>query len=88
VLSAVRARAASSGRSRSKPATKKAANCCASAAEGPLPQASTLPPLVTQASMACTAAAMGVLRVWAAWYFRSALSMKCCWMRCSSMEAR
>ena len=52
VLSVVRARAASSGRSRSKPATHRAANCCASAADGPLPQASTLPPLVTHAKMA------------------------------------
>ncbi len=42
-------------------------------------------PLVTQAQMACTAALMGWLRACAAWYFRSALSMKCCWMRCSSM---
>ncbi len=46
-----------------------------------------LPPLVTQARMACTAAAIGLLRDWAAWYLRSALSMKCCWMRCSSMAA-
>ena len=32
-----------------------------------------------------TAAAIGLLRACAAWYFRSALSMKCCWMRCSSI---
>jgi hypothetical protein len=59
VLSEVSASAASSGRSRSKPATQKAANCCASAADAPFPQASTLQPPVTQASTACTAAAMG-----------------------------
>jgi hypothetical protein len=34
---------------------------------------------------ACTAAAIGLLNTWADWYFRSALSMKCCSMRCSSM---
>jgi hypothetical protein len=26
-----------------------------------------------------------LLNDWADWYLRSALSMKCCWMRCSSM---
>src|SRR5438105_12621691 len=77
--------APSSGRSRSKRPTNSAEKCCASAAEPPLPQASTLPPLVTHASTACTAAAIGLLSACAAWYFRSALSMKCCWMRCSSM---
>src|SRR3954466_347737 len=84
-LSVVSAIAPSSGRSRSKRPTNSAEKCCASAAEPPLPQASTLPPLVTQASTACTAAAIGLDRVSAAWYFRSALSMKCCWMRASSM---
>jgi hypothetical protein len=70
--------APSSGRSRSKRPTNSAEKCCASAAEPPLPHASTLPPLVTHASTACTAAAIGLLKVCAAWYFRSALSMKCC----------
>src|SRR6266702_2940618 len=84
-LSVVSAMAPSSGRSRSKRPTNSAEKCCASAADPPLPQASTLPPLVTHASTACTAAAIGLLKDWAAWYLRSALSMKCCWMRCSSM---
>src|SRR5688500_3167827 len=84
-LSVVRAIAPSSGRSRSKRPTNSAEKCWASAADPPLPQASTLPPLVTQARMACTAAAIGLLKDWADWYLRSALSMKCCWMRCSSM---
>src|SRR3954471_1078821 len=84
-LSVLSAMAPSSGRSRSKRPTNSAEKCWASAAEPPLPQASTLPPLVTHASMACTAATMGLESACADWYFRSALSMKCCWMRDSSM---
>src|SRR6476660_2258556 len=78
-VSTVSAMAASSGRSRSKRPTNSDEKCWASAAEPPLP------PLVTQARMACTAAAIGLLSTCAAWYLRSALSMKCCWIRCSSM---
>ncbi len=77
-LSVVSAMAPSSGRSRSNRPTNSAEKCWASAADPPLPQASTLPPLVTQARIACTAAAIGLLKDCAAWYFRSALSMKCC----------
>jgi hypothetical protein len=64
---------------------KLAAKCCAAAAEAPLPQASTLPPPVTLASTAVVAASTTGASDWAHWYFRSALSMNCCWMRCKSM---
>ena len=57
---------------------KLAANCCAAAAEAPLPQVSTLPPPVTLANTAPTAASTWGASVCAHWYFRSALSMNCC----------
>jgi hypothetical protein len=82
-VSVVSATAASPGRSRSKRPTNSAAKCCASAAEPPLPQISTLPPAVMEPSTACAASAMGLVSTSAAWYFRSALSKNCCWMRCS-----
>src|SRR5215208_3939108 len=71
-LSVVRAMAPSSGRSRSNRPTNSAEKCWASAADPPLPQASTLPPLVTHARTACTAAAIGLLKDWADWYLRAA----------------
>ena len=83
----LKAMAPSSGRSRSKPATKVAANICVSAAEPPLPQASTLPPPVTLTMINCTASAMGLLKICADWYFKSALSMNSCSMCCSSMAS-
>ena len=84
-MSTVRAIAASPGRSRSKRPTNSAAKCWASAAEPPLPQASTLPPPVMQPTSALTASAIGLLSTSAAAYLRSALSKNCCWIRCSSM---
>src|SRR5687767_11812300 len=62
-----------------------AAKCCASPADPPLPQASTLPPPVIDPTTALTASAIGLARISAAAYLRSALSKNCCWMRCSSM---
>ena len=86
-MSVVSAIAARPGRSRSKRPTNSAAKCCASPAEPPLPQASTLPPPVMQPTSALTASAIGLASTSAAWYLRSALSKNCCWMRCSSMVA-
>src|SRR5882672_2445206 len=84
-VSVVSAMAARPGRSRSKRPTNSAAKCCASPAEPPLPQASTLPPPVMAPTRALTASAMGLARISAAAYLRSALSKNCCWIRCSSM---
>src|SRR5258706_4340071 len=84
-VSVVSAMAARPGRSRARRPMTSAAKCCASRAEPPLPQASTLPPPVIAPTTALTASAMGLARISAAAYLRSALSKNCCWIRCSSM---
>ena len=59
--------AGNSGRGRSRPPTSSVVMYCASAPEAPLPQTSTLPPPVTQASSACSASITGRARVCAHW---------------------
>ena len=85
VASAVKAKAANSGRSRSKRLRKAEAKFCAKDVPMPLPQVNTLPPPVTQAITAITAISTRGAIDCAHWYFRSALSMNCCSMRCKSM---
>ena len=50
-----------------------------------MPHTSSLPPAVRAPTMACDASAIGLAKLSADWYFRSAASKNCCWMRCSSM---
>ena len=61
-----------------EPGAKQFLGTSVAAQSTPDPQASTLPPLVTHARIACIACEMGLLRIGPAWYLRSALSMKCC----------
>src|SRR5437899_2086969 len=68
---------ASGGRSASKRLTSSAAKCCASAAEPPLPQASALPPLLSDSASSTPARATGAPSACAASSFSLALSAKC-----------
>src|SRR5262245_25613657 len=75
---------ASGGRSISKRLTSSAAKCCASAAEPPLPQASTLPPARSEAASSKPACTTGAPSAWEASRLSCALSAKCRATRSSS----
>jgi hypothetical protein len=76
-VSVVSAMPASGARSRSKRLTSSAAKCCESAAEPPLPQASALPPALSDCASSAPAFATGSPSTAAAVSLRFALSAKC-----------
>src|SRR4051812_20003862 len=83
-LSVVSATAASGGRSISKRLSSSAAKCCASAAEPPLPQASTLPPCLRVSARSAPARAIGSVSERAASSLSWALSANCALTRAAS----
>src|SRR5688572_25553463 len=82
--SVVSATAASGARSISKRLMSSAAKCCASAAEPPLPHASTLPPPFSVSARSTPARAIGAASAGDASSLSCALSANCALMRADS----
>src|SRR5262245_14558949 len=78
---------ASGGRSISKRLTSSAAKCCASAAEPPLPQASTLPPWRSASASSVPARVSGAFSAAAASSLSFALSANCAATRAARATA-